>query len=174
MKERPIETVVLLHGEKVIIDANQAKKIRVFSWYLLANGYVYARINGRQLAMHAFLMNTPKGMHTDHINRNKLDNRLKNLRVVEPSINLRNRRSYCGSKNPFYHKTHSESYKRIISLRWSKPVFQISLSGEIIAKYKSTVEAECITGVSDGNISSVCCGRRKTAGGFKWSYENTQ
>lgn len=36
----------------------------------------------------------------DHINRNKLDNTISNLRLVDAKMNARNRRSYIGSLNP--------------------------------------------------------------------------
>ena len=38
-------------------------------------------------------------------------------------------------------------------------------------RYSSLKEASKATGVSAGNISNVCCGKRKIAGGFHWRYE---
>ena len=41
--------------------------------------------------MHRELLMAPKGFHVDHINRNKLDNRSTNLRVVTVKENIENR-----------------------------------------------------------------------------------
>lgn len=169
MKERPIATVTLLRGETVTVDADQVERLRPYRWYF-ASGYAYAQIDGRPMAMHAFLMSTPKGMHTDHINRDKLDNRLENLRVVEPRVNVLNRRTYEGQENPFFGKTHSDEFRARNSQRWSKPVAQYTPDGDFLAVYPSTVVAAKATDISEGNISSACTGRRKTAGGFKWQY----
>ena len=51
-----------------------------------------------------------------------------------------------------------------------KTVYQYSLNGELLGEYYSTGEASRQTGVSQQNISSVCRGKRATAGGYIWSY----
>lgn len=51
-----------------------------------------------------------------------------------------------------------------------KKVFQYSKNKELLNEYISTGEAARKTGVSQQNISSVCRGKRKTAGGFFWSF----
>lgn len=43
---------------------------------------------------------TPEGLMIDHINRNRKDNRLENLRLVNAKENAANRESQAGEKNP--------------------------------------------------------------------------
>lgn len=51
-----------------------------------------------------------------------------------------------------------------------KPVKQFDKYNNFIAEYPSILDAEKQTGVNKGNISSVCCGHRKSAGGYIWQY----
>lgn len=60
-----------------------------------------------------------------------------------------------------------EIMQKIIS-KLSKPVFQYDLNGNFITEYESTQDVKRLTGI---RCSDACTGRRKTAGGFKWSYE---
>lgn len=85
------------------------------------NGYAVHtwRKDGKShaITMHKLLMNTPKGMETDHINTNKLDNRRSNLRIVTSAQNKWNvgkrTSNTSGHKGVIYNKHHKKWYTRI-------------------------------------------------------------
>ena len=43
-------------------------------------------------------------------------------------------------------------------------------TGELLATFPSTCEAERVTGIDQGSISKCCNGNRKSAGGYIWRY----
>ena len=43
-------------------------------------------------------------------------------------------------------------------------------TGELLATFPSTHEAERVTGINQGNISKCCKGKYKSSGGYKWRY----
>lgn len=51
-----------------------------------------------------------------------------------------------------------------------QPVIQLSMDGEVIARYVSGAEAGRATGYAKGNISKCCRGEIPTAYGYKWVY----
>jgi hypothetical protein len=52
-----------------------------------------------------------------------------------------------------------------------KPIVQLSLNGEFIREWKGGIEAsKSVKGIRRGHISSVCTGKRKSCGGFKWMF----
>jgi hypothetical protein len=77
----------------VKIDKESIQKIidNHNSWYKCLNGYIASKIDNKQIYMHSFLMNhignglTKGNLTVDHINRDKLDNRLSNLRLATQS-----------------------------------------------------------------------------------------
>lgn len=50
-------------------------------------------------------------------------------------------------------------------------ILQFSKSGEFIAEYSSTREAERLTGCNHRSICKCCKGKRKSCGGFIWKYK---
>jgi len=92
-----------------IVDAAIADKVAQLPWHLKPSGYAahnHSTRKPRGVLMHRYVLELcgvkiPTGMHVDHINRDRLDNRRDNLRVVTVSENLMNssawrRRRYKG------------------------------------------------------------------------------
>ena len=73
-----------------------------------------------------------------------------------------------GNKNPNYGRPLSKTQKKHLIEINSKPVIQVKNDCEI--KYQSAADAGRATGIVSSNITRVCKGERKTAGGFKWRY----
>jgi hypothetical protein len=80
---------IFLPNDKItLVDDSDYDFLNQWKWYITSNGYVARKDKeGRHFRMHRVLMNTPIGMDTDHINRNKLDNRRNNLRICTRSEN---------------------------------------------------------------------------------------
>ena len=70
-------------------------------------------------------------------------------------------------------KSHSDRVSGKMKKCSNKAVIQMDLNGNFIAEYHSTREAERATGTNNGNISSCCSGKVKTAGGFQWKFERS-
>jgi len=54
----------------------------------------------------------------------------------------------------------------------SKPILQLTKDDKVIKKFKSLTEAFKETGIKKTNISNCLTGLSKSAGGFKWKYNN--
>lgn len=61
-----------------------------YKWNISSTGYAVSRIDGKLVFLHRLLMGNIAGKEVDHINRNRLDNRRHNLRVVTHLQNMNN------------------------------------------------------------------------------------
>ena len=67
--------------------------------------------------------------------------------------------------------THYERiFEKTTNGKLSKPVLQLSLTGELIREYPSIKEAER-NGFNHCNICQCCNGKQKTHKGFRWMYK---
>ena len=86
--------IELTKGKYALVDDEDYKELDKFNWWIIT-GYAARTkwVNGKNelILMHRLIANTPKGLDTDHINGNRLDNRRKNLRICDTSENTRNR-----------------------------------------------------------------------------------
>lgn len=86
--------IQLTQGKVTIVDDEDYEFLIQWKWYC-RNGYA-VRNEGKFpnrfcVHMHRIIAKTPDELLTDHINRNKLDNRRANLRAVTNEQNLLNR-----------------------------------------------------------------------------------
>lgn len=86
-----------------------------------SHGYVQATQPGagRSVLRHRLLLGLQAGdpRRGDHINRDKLDSRMGNLRIVDPSVSNRNRRS---SDNPYVGVRQVRSGRWQAALKWQR------------------------------------------------------
>jgi hypothetical protein len=107
-----MRTINLTQGYSAIIDDIDYPEISKHKWHVQVRPQTaYAVRWGERgedgkpvlIMMHRQILGvTQKGMHTDHVNHNGLDNRRSNLREATPSENSRNRRStVAGGRSKF-------------------------------------------------------------------------
>lgn len=90
-----MKIIQITQGYSVMVDDEDYDGLMKNKWCYHGGYAVRGQRKGktnRLIRMHAQIMGTPKGMVTDHINRNRLDNRRENLRIVTQQYNSLNTR----------------------------------------------------------------------------------
>jgi len=93
-------------------------------------------------------------------------------RGKSPSQEARDKMS-ATRRGKFLTEEHKNNISRSLSTLTVnfKSVKQFSLDGKLLNTFNSITEASKESKVSRTHISSVCKGKRKTTGGFKWKYK---
>ena len=78
------------------VDPIDYEKHHVFNWHKNGDGYAIRKSNKKCKFLHREILAPNKGLFTDHINGNKLDNRRCNLRVATAQQNAFNQRGVNG------------------------------------------------------------------------------
>lgn len=100
--------IELTQGHRALVDDADFDRLSQFSWHY-DRGYAARTIHGIGIEyMHRMVNRTLKGFETDHINRDKLDNRCENLRTCDTSQNHLNNPirtdNTSGHKGVVWHK----------------------------------------------------------------------
>jgi len=98
---------------KVLVDDEDFDLVKNYKWSLVKGtktSYATARINGKAIYMHRWIMSPPLNMEIDHIDHNGLNNRKNNLRISDISENRRNRASW-GKSSIYKGVSYNKKYK---------------------------------------------------------------
>lgn len=101
--------IPLSQGKHAIVDAEDYEWLIKWKWCYHHWGYAVRterqKINGKKkdktIMMHRLIMDTPKGMDTDHIDTNKLHNWRSNLRVATRTQNKQNTNKRKGATSRY-------------------------------------------------------------------------
>jgi len=93
------------------VPLDMLDELLAYRWCVDSSGYAIARIDGRLQRLHKLVLDSDG--HIDHINRDKLDNRRKNLRVCTPEQNARNKTKLPNKTSRFYGVSRTQRYKKI-------------------------------------------------------------
>lgn len=119
----------------------------------------YKNFKVHRLVAKTFLPNPDNKPCIDHINTNRSDNRVDNLRWVTQKEN---------NNNPL---TKEKQVGKIGKLSPNhKPILQFNLNGNFIRRWDCAYDVQMELGFNQSNISSCCREERKTANGYIWKY----
>ena len=136
--------------------------VRDYYGLTLTKNKVRKMLKVHRIVWEAFNGPIPEGMQVNHINEDKLDNRLENLSLMSPKENIN--WGTCIKRR---------SKKQLNRTDLSKPVIQYSLEGKYVADYPSAKEAVRNNPGTDANHLRACCRGDKhylTHKGFIWKY----
>lgn len=134
--------ITLPQNKQVIVDDEDYEELSKYKWHL-SNGYAVRHVSTKpdiREYMHRKINDTPKGLVTDHINGNKLDNRRSNLRTATVSQNGMNYARKRGTTNPY----------RGVSLHKKTGLWRARINHITIGYFRESSEArmayECVVG----------------------------
>ena len=117
------------------------KDFKNLKWTVTKNRnklYAQKMVNGKNIYLHRYIMNCPKGKYVDHINHNTLDNRKQNLRITNNADNLRNGEirvnNKTGVKGVYFDKERKKYVARI----------KVNYKGIFLGRFDTLEEAQKI------------------------------
>lgn len=139
---KDVREIPLTQGQTAIVDEIDYERVSQFRWYAAKDRHGFRaarqlpRSNGKRSIeyLHNLILRPADGLQVDHINRNPLDNRRSNLRLVTIQQNACNRK----------YKKYRHGYKGIC---WFAPAkkfqAQITANGKhrFLGYYATAIEA---------------------------------
>lgn len=152
-----------IHGQRIVkekILKNQINKKGYYSVVLRKNNKSYTKEIHRLIGI-AFIENKNNYSCINHIDGNKLNNKLDNLEWC----------SYKHNINEAY-RLGLNRYTNLINFKnLPKKVLQFDKNNNFINEFESIRKASKITNVCYNSIWLNCCGKQRYAGGYTWKFK---
>lgn len=104
---------VLKTGDSFLFDACYFPLVSAHKWSIENSGYVHTTIDGKHIRLHRMLC--PEYLMVDHINGNRADNRMSNLREATNKENCRNAKKPITNTTGFKGVSYSRQRNRYSS-----------------------------------------------------------
>lgn len=88
-------------NQECLISVESLEKIRPYTWCVEGTGYAMSRTFGRAVKMHRLVVNARKDDYVDHIDGNRLNNTLSNLRIYSKKQNEYNSKIRADNSSGF-------------------------------------------------------------------------
>lgn len=170
-----------VYEDGMIVNKRSGKEVKCVK---KSNGYMQVTLYNdtvetwlvHRLLAKLFIPNPDNKPCVEHINADRSDNRLCNIRWATYTENNNNpitlerkSKSLTGKqRRRGYHQ--SDEWKKKIAIANSTPIIQYNDNG-YEKEWSGINEASRVLGYSAGNISACCRGVRQTHKGFKWRFK---
>lgn len=113
--------IQLTRNKTCIVDDEDVSRLSIRKWYAIKprgdTWYAKAKMGGKHIAMHTFIMKTKKPFVVDHVDGDGLNNQKSNLRICLQHQNMWNQKkrstNKSGFKGVFLHKKSKRWCARI-------------------------------------------------------------
>ena len=157
------------NGKSGYIQQSKILKTGNRNGYLFVNlckdGVVKSFKVHRLVAEH-FIPKPENKPEIDHINTDKTDNRVENLRWVTHKENMNNPKSKNKQSISMQGKPSLKGKEK----QQSKPILQYTKDGVLIKKWDCVMDVEREIGLKHQNICHNALGKSSNCGGFVWRY----
>ena len=157
-------------GRVKCVDYRGTGKEKICKLNKGGSGYLLVYIDGFMKYVHrivaeSFIPNQEQKPEVEHINTNKVDNRIDNLKWVSHKENQNNPLTikHIIENNAMLGKIGAEHHNSI-------PIVQLTKEEVFVKKWSCTMEVQRELGINQSNICSCCKGKRNSVGGYKWMY----
>lgn len=176
---------IVKSAERYVPQGNSMRHVKEHIKKMSINRYGYPCVTlcrekkSRTIPIHTllakvFIPNPENKPFVDHIDTDKTNYSLSNLRWVTPKENANNvlTMQHC-RENTYISEVANRSNKTKLlknTINAPKKVYQYTIDGDFVAEYQSAAEASRKTGIMSTAIGRVCLGRTYSAGGYIWSF----
>ena len=91
--------IIKIKDTEILVDDDKYQMLVKYKWKMDNNNYPFAKVDNKLIRMHRLVIEADENDLIDHINRNKNDNRISNLRKSNSQLNNHNKtkKSNCSS-----------------------------------------------------------------------------